>query len=193
MSSGSAAPRDLPACRARLRPFVAERYPFAARPVGARRFEAAAGDPPMRPKRPSTRCGAPFGPSCGGGSHGDPARSTRETTPGVTAAARLCRRRSTSSSRRATAFLRRAAHRASLTADERREILRGMVLTRATDNRLKAFFTSGEVRYGDARVPGQGLPLARPGGDLRRGDPAAARRRRIATPTDAGTATSSRR
>ena len=36
--------------------------------------------------------------------------------------------------------LRRAAIEASLTADERREILRGMVLTRATDNRLKSFF-----------------------------------------------------
>jgi 2-oxoisovalerate dehydrogenase E1 component len=54
-------------------------------------------------------------------------------------------------------FLRRAAIEASLTADERREILRGMVLTRATDNRLKAFFTSGEVRYGDAPFQGKGF------------------------------------
>ena len=74
-------------------------------------------------------------------------------------------------------FLAREAIAASLTADERREILRGMVLTRAVDNRLKQFFTSGEVHYGDVAVPGQGLPLARPGSDLRRGDPAAARRR----------------
>ncbi|HLG55561.1 MAG TPA: thiamine pyrophosphate-dependent enzyme [Vicinamibacterales bacterium] len=43
---------------------------------------------------------------------------------------------------------------ASLTADERREILRGMVLTRTVDNRLKQFFTSGEVQY--AGVPFQG-------------------------------------
>jgi 2-oxoisovalerate dehydrogenase E1 component len=54
-------------------------------------------------------------------------------------------------------FLRRAAIEASLTADERREILRGMVLTRATDNRLKTFFTSGEVRYGDAPFQGKGF------------------------------------
>src|SRR6185295_18356226 len=46
---------------------------------------------------------------------------------------------------------------ASLTADERREILRGMVLTRATDNRLKTFFTSGEVRYGEAPFQGKGF------------------------------------
>ncbi len=47
--------------------------------------------------------------------------------------------------------------RASLTADERREILRGMVLTRATDNRLKTFFTSGEVRYGETTFQGKGF------------------------------------
>src|SRR5262249_25115869 len=45
-------------------------------------------------------------------------------------------------------FLRREAIEASLTHDERLEILRGMLLTRATDNRLKTFFTSGEIRYG---------------------------------------------
>ena len=54
-------------------------------------------------------------------------------------------------------FLRRAAIELSLTADERREILRGMALTRATDNRLKAFFTGGEVRYGDATFQGKGF------------------------------------
>ncbi|MFL6279702.1 MAG: thiamine pyrophosphate-dependent dehydrogenase E1 component subunit alpha [Vicinamibacterales bacterium] len=54
-------------------------------------------------------------------------------------------------------FLRRAAIRGSLTPDERREILRGMILTRATDNRLKAFFTNGEVRYGDSVFQGKGF------------------------------------
>lgn len=54
-------------------------------------------------------------------------------------------------------FLRRAAIEASLTADERREILRGMVLTRATDNRLKAFFVGGEVRYGNTAFQGKGF------------------------------------
>src|SRR5262245_29002191 len=54
-------------------------------------------------------------------------------------------------------FLHRASIRASLTADERREILRGMILTRATDNRLKTFFTGGEVRFGDAPFQGKGF------------------------------------
>jgi 2-oxoisovalerate dehydrogenase E1 component len=54
-------------------------------------------------------------------------------------------------------FLAREAIAASLTSDERREILRGMVLTRAVDNRLKQFFTSGEVRYGDAPFQGKGF------------------------------------
>ena len=54
-------------------------------------------------------------------------------------------------------FLRRAAIEASLTADEHREILRGMLLTRATDNRLKAFFASGEVRYRNTPFQGKGF------------------------------------
>src|SRR5918912_64639 len=54
-------------------------------------------------------------------------------------------------------FLRRAALEASLPRAERIEILRGMLLTRATDNRLKTFFTSGEIRYGGAPFQGKGF------------------------------------
>ncbi len=54
-------------------------------------------------------------------------------------------------------FLRRAAIEASLSADERREMLRGMVLTRATDNRLKTFFTGGDVKFGHAAFQGKGF------------------------------------
>ena len=54
-------------------------------------------------------------------------------------------------------FLRREEIAASLTADEKREILRGMMLTRATDNRLKQFFTGGEVRWGKASFQGKGF------------------------------------
>jgi len=49
-----------------------------------------------------------------------------------------------------------------------------MLLTRATDNRLKAFFSGGEVRHGSGSFQGRGS-LARPGGDLRLGDPSEAR------------------
>jgi 2-oxoisovalerate dehydrogenase E1 component len=82
--------------------------------------------------------------------------SVPETTPGVTVSERLhlavnevvdsC-----------DGFLRREAIAASLTPDEKREILRGMILTRATDNRLKQFFTGGEVRYGTASFQGKGF------------------------------------
>src|SRR6185436_6177434 len=54
-------------------------------------------------------------------------------------------------------FLRREAIAASLTADEKRELLRGMLLTRATDNRLKQFFTGGDVRWGNASFQGKGF------------------------------------
>src|SRR5207245_2585292 len=73
-------------------------------------------------------------------------------------------------------FLRREAIEASLTREERIEILRGMALTRATDNRLKAFFTGGEVRYGDATFQGKGFrslgqeAIYAAGIRLRRGD-----------------------
>jgi len=54
-------------------------------------------------------------------------------------------------------YLHRQALRASFTADERREMLRGIALTRATDNRLKTFFTGGDVRYGTASFQGKGF------------------------------------
>ena len=54
-------------------------------------------------------------------------------------------------------FFAREEIAASLTPDERREILRGMVLTRAVDNRLKQLFTSGDVTYRGAPFQGKGF------------------------------------
>ncbi|MBW3671431.1 MAG: hypothetical protein KY432_07135, partial [Acidobacteria bacterium] len=54
-------------------------------------------------------------------------------------------------------FLVRESISASLSDLERREILRGMILTRAIDNRLKAFFTSGEVKWGSGAFQGKGF------------------------------------
>ncbi len=79
-----------------------------------------------------------------------------DTTPGVTAT-HDCRRRATSSSAACDDFLIREAIAASLTDDERREILRGMILTRAVDNRLKQFFLSGEIKYRDVPFQGKGF------------------------------------
>ena len=54
-------------------------------------------------------------------------------------------------------WLQREAIAASLTNDERKEILRGMCLTRAVDNRLKQFFAGGEVRWGTKAFQGKGF------------------------------------
>jgi 2-oxoisovalerate dehydrogenase E1 component len=79
-----------------------------------------------------------------------------ETTPGVSAEERLAAAESELVDA-CDGWLRRAALAASLTADERREILRGMLLTRATDNRLKTFFAGGEIRYGGRTFQGKGF------------------------------------
>ena len=79
-----------------------------------------------------------------------------ETTPRTTAALRMAQAHAQLLDD-CDGFLRRAALEASLTRGERIEILRGMMLTRATDNRLKTFFTSGEIRYGGAPFQGKGF------------------------------------
>jgi 2-oxoisovalerate dehydrogenase E1 component len=79
-----------------------------------------------------------------------------ETTPRTAAAQRL-EQAQTSLVGECDGFVRRLAIEASLTREERLEILRGMILTRATDNRLKAFFLGGEVRYGANAFQGKGF------------------------------------
>src|SRR5690348_17067234 len=138
MSRGTAAPAASALAR-RLRAFVIERYPFASGPAVAA-LEAVTGR--------ATLDGAAI----------DGLRSAfglelrrrldlsdlpeDETTPGIPAT----RRYAAAVDEIVDACdgcLHRAALAQTLTGDERREILRGMVLARATDNRLKAFFTSG--------------------------------------------------
>ena len=79
-----------------------------------------------------------------------------ETTPGVTTGERLQKARD-ELIEACDGFLVREAIIASLTDAERREILRGMVLTRAVDNRLKQFFLSGEVKHGTTPFQGKGF------------------------------------
>ena len=138
--------------------FVAERYPFALEPAlaalerasrlsgkGASHLSAEALRPHLRAELRNALSQTKL-----------PLSDLAETTPGVSAS----ERRSAALDEFLDAcdgFLRRAEIRASLTPDERREILRGMILTRATDNRLKTFFTGGEVRYGDAAFQGKGF------------------------------------
>ena len=154
--------------------FVLERYPFAC--VAAMVALEASGAAYAQDEAALEAARQPFQRELRARLKGPALATLGETTPGVAAAARFdgaveevadaC-----------DGFLRRAAIRASLTADERLEILRGMVLTRATDNRLKAFFTSGEVRYGDATFQGKGFrslgqeAIYAAGIRLRRGEP----------------------
>lgn len=81
---------------------------------------------------------------------------TDHTTPGTSAIKRMEQARAELVDA-CDGFLRRAAIAASLTKDERVEILRGMALTRAVDNRLKQFFIGGEVRWRDKAFQGKGF------------------------------------
>src|SRR5688572_9111085 len=82
--------------------------------------------------------------------------SGTETTPGVPVRERLGQAEE-SLVAACDGFLRREAIARSLTTDERLEILRGMILTRAVDTRLKAFFLGSEVRYGNTPFQGKGF------------------------------------
>jgi 2-oxoisovalerate dehydrogenase E1 component len=79
-----------------------------------------------------------------------------DTAPGVPASERFEAAR-TELLEACDGFLAREAIACSLTADERRGILRGMVLTRAVDNRLKQFFLGREVQYGGVPFQGKGF------------------------------------
>jgi 2-oxoisovalerate dehydrogenase E1 component len=157
----------------RLEAFVVERFPFAVAPVRAA-FDACKSS--VRPDEASLDAlRATFEAALRPRLQNLAPSERVETTPGVDAPSRFqlaieelvdaC-----------DGFLRRAAIRASLTPDERREILRGMVLTRATDTRLKTLFTGGEVRYGESAFQGKGFrslgqeAIYSAGIRLRRGD-----------------------
>ena len=140
----------------RLGAFVAERHPFALADV-LDAFETATGgrDPrdeaaietlrPVLARELTRRLQAKPLP-----------QGLPETTPRTSAETRLGQA-CTELVAACDGFLRRAAIEASLTREERIEILRGMLLTRATDNRLKAFFLGGEVRFGATALQGKGF------------------------------------
>lgn len=143
---------------ARFEAFVAERHPLA-RSAALEAFDAALGkrrgavpaDPAgledlraalVERLRPLLRAKGSVGKI--------------ETTPGVLLGSRLEEAAHEVLSD-CDGFFRRESLRASLTAEEKREILAGMVATRAVDNRLKAFFAGGEVRYGGGSFQGKGF------------------------------------
>jgi 2-oxoisovalerate dehydrogenase E1 component len=152
---------------ARFAAFVAERHPLALRPAVTALDMATGGQPiderdaasidalrdPLRRILVQTLTDF-LSPDVSAAQklHG----AVPETTPGVTVSERL-HLAVAEVVEACDGFLRREAIAASLSNDEKIEILRGMVLTRATDNRLKQFFTGGEVRYGAASFQGKGF------------------------------------
>jgi 2-oxoisovalerate dehydrogenase E1 component len=138
----------------RLEAFVVERFPFAVAPVRAAFDASKAAYKPEDPALDSLR--SAFADALRTRLQNLAPTERVETTPGVEAPARFALATDELASA-CDGFFARAALRASLTADERREILRGMVLTRATDNRLKTLFTGGEVRYGESGFQGKGF------------------------------------
>jgi 2-oxoisovalerate dehydrogenase E1 component len=134
--------------------FVLERYPFACA-AAMDAFEASGG-PHAQDEAALEAARPPFQRMLRARLKGLDVPGLGDTTPGVPSGVRF-EAAVDEIADACDGFLRRAAIRASLSAAERLEILRGMLLTRATDNRLKAFFTSGEVRYGDAPFQGKGF------------------------------------
>jgi 2-oxoisovalerate dehydrogenase E1 component len=142
-----------PSVISRFGAFVLDRFPFAARAAVAALQSVAGGDLSRGTDVDRARGELPHALRR---SLAAPPPDLPDNAPGMDAASRwshavdeligAC-----------DGFLRRIAVERSLTADERREIYRGMAITRATDNRLKAFFTGGEVRYGDAAFQGKGF------------------------------------
>ena len=142
-----------PSVAARFAAFVLERFPFAA-VAASSVLEKVASGPLIEPAAVErARVALPHAlrralPA--------PSPDLPETTPSVAASARWAAAVE-ELIEACDGFLRRAAIALTLSAEERREMLRGMALTRATDNRLKAFFAGGEVRYGEAAFQGKGF------------------------------------
>src|SRR5581483_3521901 len=123
--------------RERFAAFVAERHPFALKPALAAFDRGTDIEPALRDAL-TTGVAIP------------------ETTPGVSAGERL-QTAVTQVVQDCRGFFRREEIAESLTRDEKMEMLRGMILTRAVDNRLKQFFTGGEVRWGSTSFQGKGF------------------------------------
>jgi len=140
---------------ARFAAFVAERFPFALAPA-REAFRSACRADPGRNCQAIEGLRQPLSESLARALDGRPPEGIPETTPGVAAAERLRQARA-ELLEASDGFLRREALAAGLSREERVEILRGMILTRATDNRLKSFFSGSDVRYRGTPFQGKGF------------------------------------
>jgi 2-oxoisovalerate dehydrogenase E1 component len=145
-------PTDL---ASRFSAFVGERFPFALAPA-REAFRSVCREDPGRDSGAIEKLREPLAEALARALDGRPPEGIPETSPGIAAAERLRQARA-ELLEACDGFLAREAVAADLTREERIEILRGMVLTRATDNRLKAFFSGGEVRWRDTAFQGKGF------------------------------------
>lgn len=126
----------------RLLAFVTERFPFA-RDLVARTLQGGEPGEDLIPRlREQLRAAVPVG----GGEilpGTDTARRFEEAGAELLAAI--------------DGFRGREDRAAALTDEARLEILRGMALTRATDNQLKSFFLGGQVRFRGTSFQGKGF------------------------------------
>lgn len=149
------APGRLATLPVRFDAFVLERHPFAAAAARSA-FDAVLAAGPVRGPVDVESLRSPLHRALAEHVSGIASDPTVELTPGMRAATRLDAALAELQGA-CDGFLRREALALSLTLDERREILRGMILTRAIDNRLKMFFARGEVKYGTASFQGKGF------------------------------------
>src|SRR5437868_3893964 len=113
----------------RLGSFIADRYPFALNEV-LDAFDRAGGPVDGSGEAALDALRGPFRRELAHRLQARPApRGLPDSPPSISAAARLDQAH-TELIDACDGFLRRAAIQASLTADERREMLRGMILTR---------------------------------------------------------------
>jgi 2-oxoisovalerate dehydrogenase E1 component len=154
-SPSSVSPRVRGEILQRFAAFVAERYPFALTSAVAA-FEAVCRKEPGRDPAAIEALRPRLVESLKRHFFQAPPEGLPEATPGIPVERRLEQARQELLDT-CDGFLRREAIAAGLTPEERVEILRGMVLTRATDNRLKSFFSGSEVRYRGMPFQGKGF------------------------------------
>ncbi|HUL75132.1 MAG TPA: thiamine pyrophosphate-dependent enzyme [Vicinamibacterales bacterium] len=140
--------------RDRFLAFVTEQVPFAADAAAASYDRVAKREPENARAIDALR--APLARALRAAVSWPRVNDAIETTPAVTIKAR--RTQATDALVAACdGFLVRESIAAGLSDDERMEMLRGMILTRAVDTRLKAFFSGSEVRYGATPFQGKGF------------------------------------
>ena len=158
MPRAAADPSKLTGLASRLSAFATERHPLAVH-VALDVFEAIGGHK-LKPRDHAAIDGlrTPFRRELARRLYDalKAPEGTDSTTPGISAVKRMEQARAELTDA-FDGFLRREAIAASLTKTERIEILHGMALTRAVDNRLKQFFMGGEVRWGDMAFQGKGF------------------------------------